>query len=34
MYEAFVTGGIILSMAITIGSIFYGILEPKDEIKK
>jgi hypothetical protein len=34
MYETFVVGGIGLSMAIIIGSIFYGIVEPKEITKK
>lgn len=34
MYEIFVVGGISLSMAIIIGSIFYGIAEPKVIDKK
>lgn len=34
MYETFVVCGIGLAMAITIGSIFYGIIEPKETTKK
>lgn len=34
MYETFVVGGIGLSIAIMVGSIFYGIIEPKEETRK